>query len=155
MTISHTSPQSRIRVAVAQAEVAADLDRGLALTDVCTADAARAGAALVVFPETWLPGYPAWLDVCRDAGLWDHPPVKAVYRRMAEQSVVVDGRSGDALAAIARRHGIAMTIGVVERVERGPARGTLFNTLLTYGPDGALLNHHRKLVPTYTERLVW
>jgi nitrilase len=155
MTIPPTSPPSKIRVAVAQAEVAADLDQGLALTDARAADAARAGAALVVFPETWLPGYPAWLDVCRDAGLWDHPPVKAVYRRMAEQSVVVDGRSGDALGAIARRHGIAMTIGVVERVERGPARGTLFNTLLTYGPDGALLNHHRKLVPTYTERLVW
>jgi len=144
-----------VRVAIAQDEVAADLERGLDLTDARAADAARAGAALVVFPETWLPGYPAWLDVCRDAGLWDHPPVKAVFRRMAEQSVIVDGDSGQALAAIARRHQIAMTIGVVERVERGPGRGTLYNALLTYGPDGSLLNHHRKLVPTYTERLVW
>jgi len=74
---------------------------------------------------------------------------------MAENSVVVDGASGHELGAIARRHRIAIVIGVVERVESGPARGTLFNTLLTYGPDGALLNHHRKLVPTYTERLVW
>jgi nitrilase len=74
---------------------------------------------------------------------------------MGEQSVVVDGASGHELSAIARRHSIAMVIGVVERVERGPARGTLFNALLTYGPDGSLLNHHRKLVPTYTERLVW
>ena len=144
-----------IRVAIAQDEVAADLERGLALTESRAAEAARAGAALVVFPETWLPGYPIWLDVCRDAGLWDHPPVKAVFRRMAEQSVVVGGASGDALAAIARRHCVGMVVGVVERVERGPGRGTLFNTLLTYGPDGSLLNHHRKLVPTYTERLVW
>jgi nitrilase len=149
------SPTPIVRVAIAQDEVAADLERGLDLTDARAADAARAGAALVVFPETWLPGYPAWLDVCRDAGLWDHPPVKAVFRRMAEQSVIVDGDSGQALAAIARRHQIAMTIGVVERVERGPGRGTLYNALLTYGPDGSLLNHHRKLVPTYTERLVW
>jgi nitrilase len=149
------APKSIVRVAVVQDEVAPDLERGLALTDERAADAARAGAALVAFPETWLPGYPAWLDVCRDAGLWDHPPVKAVFRRMAEQSVVVDGESGRALGDIARRHGIAMTVGVVERVERGPARGTLFNALLTYGPDGSLLNHHRKLVPTYTERLVW
>jgi nitrilase len=155
MNAPHSSAQSSIRVAVAQDEVAPDLERGLALTDTRAADAARAGAALIAFPETWLPGYPAWLDVCRDAGLWDHPPVKAVFRRMAEQSVVVDGASGSALAAIARRHRIAMTIGVIERVERGPSRGTLFNTLLTYGPDGSLLNHHRKLVPTYTERLVW
>jgi len=144
-----------IRVAIAQDEVAADLEHGLALTESRAAEAARAGAALVVFPETWLPGYPIWLDVCRDAGLWDYPPVKAVFRRMAEQSVVVGGASGDALAAIARRHRVGIVVGVVERVERGPGRGTLFNTLLTYGPDGSLLNHHRKLVPTFTERLVW
>ena len=144
-----------VRVAIAQDEVASDLAQGIELTNARAADAARAGAALVVFPETWLPGYPAWLDVCRDAGLWDHPPVKAVFRRMAEQSVVVDGASGHELGAIARRHRIAMVIGIVERVDRGPARGTLFNSLLTFGPDGSLLNHHRKLVPTYTERLVW
>ena len=144
-----------LRAAIVQAEVAADLATGLALTDEKAGEAAAAGAALVVFPETWLPGYPAWLDVCRDAGLWDHPPVKAVFRRMAEQSVVVDGPSGQALAAIAARHRIAMVVGVVERVEQGPGRGTLFNSLLTYGRDGSVLNHHRKLVPTYTERLVW
>ncbi|HUQ84166.1 MAG TPA: carbon-nitrogen hydrolase family protein [Gemmatimonadaceae bacterium] len=149
------APHQTIRVAIVQEEVAPDLQRGLEITNERAADAARAGAALVTFPETWLPGYPAWLDVCRDAGLWDHPPVKAIYRRMAENSVVVDGASGHELGAIARRHRIAMVVGVVEQVERGPARGTLFNSLLTYGPDGALLNHHRKLVPTYTERLVW
>ena len=138
-----------------QDEVAPDLARGIEATDRLAGQAARDGAALVAFPETWLPGYPAWLDVCSDAGLWDHPPVKAVFRRMAEQSVVVDGDSGRALGDIARRHRIAMVVGVVERVERGPGRGTLFNSLLTYAPDGSLLNHHRKLVPTYTERLVW
>ena len=146
---------SNIRVAVVQDEVGPDLQHGFELTNARAADAAKAGASLVVFPETWLPGYPAWLDVCRDAGLWDHPPVKSVFRRMAGESVVVDGASGQELGAIARRNQIAMVVGVTERVERGPARGTLFNALLTFGPDGSLLNHHRKLVPTYTERLVW
>jgi predicted amidohydrolase len=46
-------------------------------------------------------------------------------------------------------------IGANERVESGPGNGTLYNSLLTFGPDGSLLNRHRKLVPTYTERLVW
>ena len=48
-----------------------------------------------------------------------------------------------------------MVVGVSERVSAGPGRGTLYNSLLTIGPDGQLLNHHRKLVPTYTERMVW
>ena len=144
-----------MRVAVVQAEVAPTLALGLERTRALAAEAAGDGAQLVVFPETWLPGYPAWLDWCGDAALWNHPPTKAVFRRMAEESVDVSGASGAALAAIARECAVTMVVGVTERVSAGPGRGTLYNSLLTYGPDGALLNHHRKLVPTYTERLVW
>jgi len=144
-----------ISVAVIQAEYAPDLATGLERTAALAAEAAAGGARLVVFPETWLPGYPIWLDVCRDAGLWDHEPVKAVFGRLAEQSVVVGGDSGRALGRIAAETGVTLVVGVSERVEAGPGRGTLYNSLLTYGPDGALLNHHRKLVPTYTERMVW
>lgn len=147
--------KGRVVVAAVQAEVAGDLAAGLERTAELTARAARAGAGLVVFPETWLPGYPIWLDVCRDVGLWDHPPVKAVFRRMAEQSIAVPGPVAETLAGIARSHTVTLVIGISERVERGPARGTLFNSLLVFGPDGSLLNHHRKLMPTYTERLVW
>lgn len=144
-----------VRVAVVQAEVALDLAAGLEKTRSLAARAAASGAHLVAFPETWLPGYPAWLDHCRDAALWNHPPVKAEYARMSANSVVVSGDSGRALAAIARETAVTLVIGVVERVDSGPGRGTLYNTLLTYTPDGALANHHRKLMPTYTERLVW
>lgn len=120
-----------------------------------TRDAARQGAELVVFPETWLPGYPVWLDVCRDAGLWDHAGVKAVHARMAENAVAVPSPTTDSLGSIAREAGVVLVIGIVERVEAGQGRGTLYNGILTLGPDGRLLNHHRKLVPTHTERLVW
>jgi nitrilase len=146
---------NKLRVALAQAEVAQDLDAGLEKTRTLTRKAARDGAQLVAFPESWLPGYPAWLDVCRDAALWDHPPVKAQYARMSANSVVVDGDSGRALGTIARESGVTLVIGIVERVERGPGRGTLYNSLLTFTPDGTLANHHRKLMPTFTERLVW
>jgi len=143
------------RVAIVQAELAPDLASGIDATDRLTGDAARGGAALVAFPETWLPGYPAWLDVCRDVALWNHAPVKQVFARMAENSVVVEGESGRALQRIAREHGVTLVVGVTERIDAGVGRGTLYNALLTFGPDGALLNHHRKLVPTYTERMVW
>jgi len=144
-----------VTVAIVQAHVAATLDEGLERTRTLTAEAAAQGAALVVFPETWLPGYPAWLDVCRDVALWDHEPTKQVFARYRAESVDVRGPSGAALAQIAADAGVTLVIGVSERVAAGPGAGTLYNTLLTYGPDGSLLNHHRKLVPTYTERMVW
>ncbi len=124
-------------------------------TRALTREAAALGARLVVFPETWLPGYPAWLDVCRDVGLWDHAPTKALFARYRANSVDLAGPSGRELAAIALEAEVTLVVGVSERVESGPGSGTLFNTLVTFGPDGRLLNHHRKLVPTYTERLVW
>jgi predicted amidohydrolase len=142
-------------VAIIQAEVAPTLDEGLSITRERVRDAAREGATLIAFPETWLPGYPAWLDHCGDAGLWGHAPTKKVFARMAAESVDVSGASGMALSKIAADHAITLIVGVTERVEAGVGRGTLYNSLLTYGPDGGLLNHHRKLVPTYTERLVW
>ena len=144
-----------IPVAIVQARVAASLADGIELTRSLTAEAAAGGAALVVFPETWLPGYPVWLDVCRDVALWDHEPTKQVFARYRAESVDVGGESGAALASIARDNRVTLVIGVSERVSSGPGSGTLFNSLLTYGPDGRLLNHHRKLVPTFTERMVW
>ncbi len=144
-----------IRVAIAQAEVQPTLDAGLAATVRLIGEARTAGAGLVVFPETWLPGYPAWLDVCRDVAIWDHEPVKRVFRRMAEESVVLPGPVTETLGAAARDAGVVLVIGVTERIDSGPSHGTLYNTALTFDADGRLVNHHRKLVPTYTERMVW
>lgn len=143
------------RVAIVQSEPAASLDEGLQRTEALVREAAKGGATLVAFPETWLPGYPAWLDVCRDVALWDHEPVKAVFERYATESVDISGESGRLLRDIAKRQGVTVVVGVSERVASGPGRGTLYNALLVLGPDGQLLNHHRKLVPTYTERMVW
>ena len=149
------TPMNEITVAVAQplqrAEPTANLERTLALI----AEAARSGARLIAFPETWLPGYPSWLDVCRDAGLWDNPSVKAVFRRHHDQSLTVPGPEVQSIQKAAAGAQITVVIGIVERVASGPGQGTLFNTLLTIGSTGELRNRHRKLMPTFTERLVW
>ena len=146
----------RFTVAAMQAApVYLDLPASLAKAETLIAQAAAQGAKLVVFPETWLPGYPAWLDSCRDVNRWDSAAVKQVYRRLANNSVVVPGPVTKALGTAARTHGVVLNMSVHERVEIGPGRGTLYNTMLLFGADGTLLHAHRKLMPTYTERLIW
>ena len=145
-----------VRVAAVQAApVYMDLERSVEKALSLIGDAARLGAKLVVFPETWLPGYPAWLDCCRDVALWDHEPTKRVFARLMENSVIVPGPVTETLAAAAREHQVVLNISAHERIREGAGRGTLYNTMLTFGSDGALLNRHRKIMPTYTERLVW
>ncbi len=68
---------------------------------------------------------------------------------------MVPGPATRRLGEIASAHEITLVSGVTERIAAGPGRGTLYNALLTFGPDGRILNHHRKLMPTYTERMVW
>ena len=145
-----------VRVAAVQsAPVYLDLHASMEKTVSLIAEAASTGAKLVAFPETWLPGYPAWLDCSRDVALWDHPPVKKVYARLMQNSVTVPGPVTETLGSSAREHGVVLNISVHERVEEGPGRGTLYNTMLTFSSGGALVNRHRKIMPTYTERMIW
>ena len=151
-----TKPPSVVVVAAVQAApIYQNLERSLARALELIAEAARRRAQLVVFPEAWLPGYPAWLDVCRDVAVFDNQAIKRLFAQLVEQSVVVPGPITEALGNAAREHNLTLVIGVNERVIEGPGRGTLYNTVLTFGPDGELLNRHRKLVPTFNERLIW
>lgn len=144
--------QSRVvRVAAVQAHAAfLKLEETVARLEFWTAKAAGEGAQLVAFPETWLPGYPAWLDDAPGAALWEHAGARAVFQRLFENSVEVPGPVATRIGAAAREHSVALIVGVHERAGR-----TLYNTLLTFAPDGTLANQHRKLVPTYHERLIW
>jgi len=145
-----------VKVAAVQASpVYLNLARSVEKAVALIADAASSGARVIVFPETWLPGYPAWLDCCRDVALWNHEPTKRVFARLMDNSVVVPGPAAEALAEAARQLEIVLNIGVHERIIEGPGRGTLYNTMLTFGSDGSLLNRHRKIMPTYTERMIW
>lgn len=145
-----------VRVAIVQASpVFMDLDASLAKLIGLAEVAARDGAELVVVGETWLPGYPAWLDYCADAARWNHSPTKEVFARLRRNSVCVPGPETKRLGELAAGLGLTLVIGVNERVDRGAGNGTLYNALLTFDADGRLANHHRKLVPTFTERMVW
>jgi len=149
-------PQSIVVVAAVQAApIYMNLERSLARAVELIAEAARRRSQLVVFPESWLPGYPAWLDTCRDVARWDHPPMKRLYSQLMDNSVVVPGPVTEELGEAARRHNLTLVMGVHERVNTGAGRGTIYNSILTFSPTGELLNVHRKLVPTFNERLIW
>ena len=146
----------KVKVGIVQASpVFMNLEASLAKAVSLIEEAAHMGVQLVTFGETWLPGYPAWLDYCRDAALWNHQPTKEVFARLRQNSVVVPGKETGILSQAARDNNIVLVIGINERVIKGAGNGTLYNSLLTFGSNGELLNHHRKLVPTFTERLVW
>jgi nitrilase len=142
-----------VRVACVQAEPAI-LDREATLDKLAalTAEARANGAQLVVFPETFIPAYPssAWAKFL--AG-WADPRAKGSFAMLARESVEVPGEAADRLGAIAREHEVWLVTGVNERDPERP--GTLYNALLYHAPDGSLALHHRKLVPTNHERLVW
>ncbi|MFQ5637964.1 MAG: carbon-nitrogen hydrolase family protein [bacterium] len=112
--------------------------------------AAGEGANLVVFPETWLPGYPVWLDFSPKAALWDHPPAKALYRVLAENSVVIPSHAFEELLALAGETGTYVVMGMHEL-----HGGTLYNTMLFINKNGRDFRLHRKLMPTYSERMIW
>ena len=117
-----------------------------------TAEAAAAGAKLVVFPETFVPAYPSSVWAKALAG-WAEPGAREAFALLHRESLELPSPDADRLGATAREHGVWLVVGVNEA---DPERsGTLYNSLLYYSPEGELALHHRKLVPTNHERLVW
>ena len=121
-----------------------DLSTSLAKALSLAERASQEHARLICFGETFLPGYPAWLDHCPEAALWNNPAVKEIYAELRANSVVVPGPETGALAEAAGRLGVGIVIGVHERVNDASGHGTLYNTLLFFGPEAQLLNRHRR-----------
>ena len=114
--------------------------------------AARAGARLVSFPETWVPGYPEWLWRLRPGA--DHALTAEIHARLLDGAVDVDAGQLRPIQDAARDLGVTVMVGIHERDGRY-SRGTLYNAAVLVGPDGAILNRHRKLMPTNPERMLW
>lgn len=136
--------------AVQEPPVFLDLARSVDKACALIAQAAAAGARVIVFPETWLPGYPVWLDEAPGAGLWGYEPATAVFRRLFQNSVALESTAVSRLCQAARAANAFVVMGLHER-----EGGTLYNTMLYIDADGQVAGKHRKLTPTYTERLIW
>ena len=111
------------------------------------AEAAGNGARLVVFPEVFIPGYPYWN--------WITDPVTggAWFDKLVRASVFADGPEIAKVCAAAKANNCYVVIGLNERSP--VSLGALYNTLLFIGPDGEVMGKHRKLVPTWAEKLTW
>jgi nitrilase len=110
-------------------------------------EAASKGANVVVFPETYISAFPIWSSV--------RPPTEnhALFQRMVQESIYADGKEMDAVREAARSAGTVVSIGFSERSRF--SNGCLYNSNLTIGPTGEVLVHHRKLMPTFFEKLTW
>jgi len=126
-----------------------DLEGTLAKVRDFTAEAAKSGAKLVVFPEAFISAYPKGLDFGARVGSRT-PEGRNDFRRYFESAIDVPGPAVDVLCKTARENKVHLVIGVIER-----EIGTLYCTVLFFAPDGTFLGKHRKLMPTAMERIVW
>jgi nitrilase len=143
-----------MRVAAAQiAPVFLDRERTLAKVVAAIDEAAAAGCALIAFGEAFVPGYPAWISRL-DGARFDAPDSKELHALYLDQAVDPTAGHLATVAEAARRGAIAVVLGIVERA---PDRGghSLYCSLVYVDASGQLAPPHRKLMPTYEERLAW
>lgn len=129
------------------APVFLDTERTVAKTCAAIEEAAHNGARLVAFPETYIPAFPVWAGL--RAPIYNH----GYFERLASSALRIDGPEIAQVRAAARRGGIFVSLGFNEGTRASV--GCLWNSNIIIGEDGAILNHHRKLVPTFYEKLVW
>jgi nitrilase len=136
--------------AVAQAgSVLFDTAKSLEKVRACCAKAAAAGAALVVFPEAFVGGYPKGANFGAHVGSRSAEG-REEFRRYYDGAIAVPSRETALLAEIAAQHRVQLIIGIIER-----DAGTLYCSILFFAPNGTLQGKHRKLMPTGSERLIW
>ncbi len=126
-----------------------NLNESVKLAEQYILEACAQKARLIVFPETWLPGYPVWLDYAPNVGIWDHPPAKTLFRLLHQNSISIGDTHFNKLQKLAIENNCIIVMGAHEKVGR-----TLYNTIFYFKPNGSY-KLHRKLMPTYTERLIW
>ena len=141
---------TKLNVAICQAApIPLDLNGGIEKATRLAREAIEGGAQFIAFGETFLGGYPLWLDEAPGAALWDHPGTKACHRIMLEQAIVPNDERLLPLQELCDQSGALISLGAHERV-----RQSLYNNQLLFRPGQAPLDH-RKLVPTHGERLIW
>ena len=149
-----TETKQHLKVAVVQAAPVL-FDREATVEKACglIEQAADQGARLILFPEAFIPAYPRGLAFGTVVG--SRSPVgRRTWQRYWENTVEVPGPTTLKLGEAAKKANVYLAMGVIER-DTARSTGTVYCTLLYFGPDGRLLGKHQKLKPTAGERLIW
>ena len=110
---------------------------------------------IIVFGETWLTGYPAWIDHCPGIAMWNEPSTKEVFAQIHKNGIEVPGKETQLFAQLAKENNLIICLGINEVVRKGKGSGTIYNSLIIFDEQGNLVNHHRKLMPTFNEKLLY
>lgn len=146
----------KVKIAVVQSAPSyLNVQESMEIVEARLREAAQKNADLVTFGETWFTGYPAWIDYCDEYAKWDFKPTKEVFARTYENSLEVSGSEVAQIGKWAKELNLSIVMGINENLSSGPGNGTIYNSLLTWNEKGELANHHRKLMPTHTERLIY
>ncbi|WP_298914478.1 carbon-nitrogen hydrolase family protein [uncultured Algimonas sp.] len=154
MTDPMPSSPDKLRVAVAQlATVMLDRRAGMERVLSAIADGKSQGADLICFPEAYLPGYPFWLSDGHGAR-FDDDRNKRLFAHYADQAVTIEDGHLDPICDALREADMAAWLGIVER-PRDRSGHSLYCSYVHIDAEGRVRSVHRKLQPTYEERLVW
>jgi len=141
------------KVAIVQeSSVLLDREKTIEKAVLMVDQAVANGAELVVFPEAFISGYPAWIWRFRPGGDWGIN--EALHVRLLDSAVDLNANQLEPLYETAKKHAITVVCGLNER-DGAMSQATIYNTVVTIGPEGNIMNRHRKLMPTNPERMVW
>ncbi len=146
--------QKKLKVALAQiSAVWLDKARTLKKVEDCIKEAAQEKVELIIFGEGLVPGYPFWLPITNGTA-WDNKIQKEIHAHYASESVQIEKGDLNSIQAIAKENKIAVYLGIIERpTDRGGH--SLYCSLVYISENGEIKSVHRKLQPTYDERLTW
>ncbi|MEP0354669.1 carbon-nitrogen hydrolase family protein [Paraglaciecola sp.] len=127
-----------------------DLKEGVRRAELAIREASENGAELIVFPESWLTGYPAWVF---ELAIWDDAEARYWHGEFLAQCPTIDCDRLAPIRQAAADCSVNVLLGLNERAR--PHAGSIYNSTLLIGTKGQTLNVHRKLTPTHTERIAW
>ena len=149
--IKRESSMSKIAI-IQQAPCVLDKHKSVAKAVQIINEVASQGAELIVFSEAFIPGYPAWIWRLRPGGDWG--VCEQLHARLLKNSVDISSDDLKPMLAAAKANKVTVVCGINER-DYANSKATIYNATITIDAQGHIANHHRKLMPTNPERMVW